>query len=725
MNRGSGSILHISGAMTTWRDALRLTATAAAFRAAQPGLSVVPMGYGAADPERLAVFADLVCCGKWPELDTAAVVTTVSGALVAGGRWISGYAPEAAVLAAESSAHPGLIVSSPECALRPDHAAAVAAEAMNMAVLQYLSLTASRRAWHGFGREWGWQLVFTAAGAEVIQVADYPRAMAVKDHLLRTWPADVITMRPAHSALACATITNHHRIAAVAWRGRLVHAVSIQEQGGFAPLADVRWCSLENAVHQLGWTGAFELELAEIDGAPTLLSWTPGFPVWVQAAAAAGFNGPAALLEVAEQDQAPAGEQLLDPSQPPVKPLAVESAWRQLSELSPAAFCAELHNVVPRDLATPAYRFLPTITANLWDRAASAIARSHAGPLPHTTIAVSIKTNPAALLLTQARSRGFMAEAISRAEVDWARRCGYGRSQIILNGPGKHWPPAPEDGKPLLAVFADSLPELRQWVNAGCLAEVIGFRFAAPGVTTRFGIAITEDTVRSEVATLLAASECPEVGVSFHFSSQKLGWRGWWRAVAEVVAAASELQRLADRPITVVDLGGGWFPDDWYTVLLPGLPKLEATIVAALPQVRRVYLEPGRALAQSTFALVCRVLEIRRCGIQEELIVDGSIAELHAAQAYPRHICWRADDSPEWTLLESGGARILGRLCIETDVLAVEVALPSGLSAGDLIAFSEAGSYDMSMAYSFARGAAPLPVMGEHEESKSVLQQDI
>lgn len=684
-----------------------MAATAAAIRAAKPDLTVVPVGYGHADPERLSVFPGLRCCGEWQTLDAATVVAAVSRALAAGGWWLSGYGPEAALLSAAVSADAGLIAPPPELTLRPDHAAAIAAEAMEVAAIPYLSLTASRRAVHGFGREWGWQLVCTAAGEEVAEVADCPRAEAAIARLLLTWPADVITVRPTWTALVGATLAGNSRISRIsvaAWRGRLAHAVSMDENGGFAALGDVRWRSLESAVHRLGWTGAAELELAEIDGTATLLRWTPGFPVWVEAAAAAGSNGPAALLEMAADDQATDGEQPLDRPQQLVKPLTTDSSWRQLTELSPAVFLDELNDVVPSELFTPAYCFLPTITARLWDRAAAAIARSHAGQAPRTMIAISIKTNPTATLLAHARSRGFMAETISSAEVDWARRCGYGRSQIILNGPGKCWPSSPYDAEPLLAVFADSLPELQRVIAAGCPAETIGVRLRPPDVPTRFGVVISDSEVCGEVATLLGASDCPAIGVSFHFSSQRLGWRRWWRAVRDVVAAASEIQRLAGKPITVVDIGGGWFPDDWYSVLLPSLPDLEATIVAALPDTRQIYLEPGRALAQPTFALVCRVLEVRRCGTRDELIVDGSLAELHAARAYPRHIAWRSEDAKAWTLLESGSAHILGRLCIETDILALDVTLPRELSVGDFIAFSDAGAYDMSMSYPFARG---------------------
>ena len=47
---------------------------------------------------------------------------------------------------------------------------------------------------------------------------------------------------------------------------------------------------------------------------------------------------------------------------------------------------------------------------------------------------------------------------------------------------------------------------------------------------------------------------------------------------------------------------------------------------------------------------------------------------------------------------------ILGRLCMEADILAESIALPASLQAGDMIVIGDTGAYDSSMTYDFGKG---------------------
>jgi len=51
-----------------------------------------------------------------------------------------------------------------------------------------------------------------------------------------------------------------------------------------------------------------------------------------------------------------------------------------------------------------------------------------------------------------------------------------------------------------------------------------------------------------------------------------------------------------------------------------------------------------------------------------------------------------------------GKAQLLGRLCMEHDVVAANVELPSTAQVGDILVFCDAGAYDRSMSYEFGRG---------------------
>lgn len=124
--------------------------------------------------------------------------------------------------------------------------------------------------------------------------------------------------------------------------------------------------------------------------------------------------------------------------------------------------------------------------------------------------------------------------------------------------------------------------------------------------------------------------------------------------------------------------------------------------------MRELILEPGRALAQSSMALAVRVLEVRRerDGSIGDVVVDGSIAELayHNYTIFPHRVLWHDAVAQQWLPMGRGTARMLGRLCMEKDILAESLAMPESLAEGDLLVICDAGAYDRSMSYSFGRG---------------------
>ncbi|MFM8551133.1 MAG: hypothetical protein ACKOCD_02295, partial [Nitrospiraceae bacterium] len=156
---------------------------------------------------------------------------------------------------------------------------------------------------------------------------------------------------------------------------------------------------------------------------------------------------------------------------------------------------------------------------------------------------------------------------------------------------------------------------------------------------------------------------------------------------------------------------GGWHPDDWTDFLSRELPKLAEAARRHVPGIRRIILEPGKALSQPSMCLLTRVLEVRRSRTSAEVVIDGSIAELPDVRSHPHHVVSLGQAGAP-TLWGSGRDRILGRLCMEFDILSDAVQIPRRLRAGDLIAYKNAGAYDASMAYSFGTGGAALPQPG-------------
>jgi diaminopimelate decarboxylase len=124
-----------------------------------------------------------------------------------------------------------------------------------------------------------------------------------------------------------------------------------------------------------------------------------------------------------------------------------------------------------------------------------------------------------------------------------------------------------------------------------------------------------------------------------------------------------------------------------------------------LRHVKQIISEPGKAIAQPSMALAMRLLEFDETEEEiTEAVVDGSIAELPMHFFQPHRILhWNAA-TKEWHPLKRGKTQLLGRLCMEHDIVARGVELPEGARVGDHLVFCDAGAYDRSMSYVFGRG---------------------
>jgi diaminopimelate decarboxylase len=111
-------------------------------------------------------------------------------------------------------------------------------------------------------------------------------------------------------------------------------------------------------------------------------------------------------------------------------------------------------------------------------------------------------------------------------------------------------------------------------------------------------------------------------------------------------------------------------------------------------------------MAQPSMAVAMRLLEFEETPGEEvtEAVVDGSIAELPMHFFQPHRILRQDPQTGEWQTLKHGKTHLLGRLCMEHDVVAANVELPEGARPGDVLIFCDAGAYDRSMSYVFGRG---------------------
>jgi diaminopimelate decarboxylase len=348
----------------------------------------------------------------------------------------------------------------------------------------------------------------------------------------------------------------------------------------------------------------------------------------------------------------------------------------------------------------------------------------------------SLKANALPGLVRVIRDQGYGVSAVSRGEVELARRAGVPPSAIALEGIGK----TDDDlgaavaravaGTPLLWTSLESVEDAatlaRLAANAGVRLDVLVRVNPRVAPETTHGLAVGDAASKFGVLT----EELPAVitagggsggplcwrGIQLHVGSQ-LGAVDAWRSALRVGLRLLELQRATLTDFDTLDAGGGFpvemgDPADRPSVPSPAMfaghatAELERLLAGAHPL--RVAIEPGRAVVAGCGWLVARVLHVRR---REPpiVVIDGGMTELIRPALYGAHHPLAvltslglpvAGDAPLHEV------RVDGPVCESTDSLGA-YRLPE-LQRGDVVALGMAGAYGASMASTYnGRPLAP------------------
>jgi diaminopimelate decarboxylase len=707
-------------------------------------------------------FDELSLQRPWEELNLPEYGTMIRDILDSGGLWISGTDLETLWLASVFPEGHANLLSPPAGALRmvgkPD---VPAHKGLPVRIPTFISTEHSDWELHAFCRQHGWRVWLKGPYYEAILTRSWAEFEAARSALTRVWSTERLFLQ-AH-------VTGYEEsVSLSAYQGQLLGCVRMQKReltemsktwaGDVTEVSEEIAVPLRKIIKELNWTGGAELEMVrDQQGQLWLLECNPRFPAWIHGATIAGRNMSALLVEAATGIQARPTTQVSEeftrvvlevpvraqfPLPPLPEPLAGALGHSLKHPSGLPALAERLHKIVPfegngngrdhlneigaplvppsfvsdlsaydfSDMETPTWLFLDNTASTLFKRAAN-IARTLSSSSIKITNAYSIKTNPDERLIKLARRSGFLAEAISLLEVQKALRCGYEPGEVVLNGPGKWWPEGLLPTSELHAVFCDSTADLKRVVASlrkkELQAKIVGVRLRTPQIFSRFGIRMDTPELFKELVTSIEMlpRDC-SFGVHFHMASSNIGVQQWWHLYESMLRWCCSIEALTGRQIECLDVGGGWFPDDWHEDGNDQFATAVARVHDLLPHVNQIISEPGKAMSQPSMALAMRVLEIEQAreGEFSEAVVDGSIAELPMHFFQPHRILHQDTQTGAWQALKRGKTHLLGRLCMEHDIVATNVELPDGVRVGDLLIFCDAGAYDRSMSYVFGRG---------------------
>jgi diaminopimelate decarboxylase len=340
----------------------------------------------------------------------------------------------------------------------------------------------------------------------------------------------------------------------------------------------------------------------------------------------------------------------------------------------------------------------------------------------------AVKANGLPAVIREAATLGFGATAVSRGELDLARRGGVPAAMTALEGIGK----GDADLRAAIATARSRRPLL--WVSLESAEEAAALAVLARRADVRQDVLVrVNPSVQPETHGGLAVGapeskfgvlpeELPEViaagggaagplrwrGIHLHVGSQ-LGAIDAWRSAFRLGLRLLTLQRANLPDFDTLDAGGGFpvpfgEPDSVPPLSVFGAAAA-AEIEAVPPDARpvRLAVEPGRAVVAGSGWIVARVLHVRR---RESTIVvlDAGMSELIRPALY-------GAEHPLLSLTsrgrpvdgaDAGGTpvplplvRVDGPICESTDRLGSARLTP--LERGDLVAIGVAGAYASAM----------------------------
>jgi diaminopimelate decarboxylase len=703
---------------------------------------------------------DLWIQRPWDELDLDSYGEQVRVALNEGGLWISGSDLEAMWLAdLFPEGHPNLLAPPLGALKRITKPAVEAASNLPVKIPPHISTEHSDWDLHAFCREHNWRVWLKGPYYDAARTPTWDSFAAARNALTKVWSTERLFLQSHVSGY-------EESVMLAAYQGELLGAVSMRKReitpegktwaGDISEVPEDFMAPLRRMVKKLNWTGGGELEMVrDASNQLWLLEMNPRFPAWVHGATIAGHNLPALLvqgatgampkpsvshgqeftrvvLEVPVRGDYPLpplpepfagaiGHSMKHPSgltslakklhkaNPDLLEVVVEEDGPDGLPAIPDSFVADIDSYDFAEVQTPQFLFMDQTATGLFKRAADRAHRLSTNEV-QVVSGYSIKTNPDERLIKLALDNGFYAECISLLEVQKALEVGFRPDQVILNGPAKWWPEGLMPKERMHAFFCDSLADLERTLAAMEAGEMssahVGIRIRTPNVVSRFGIPLdSPGTFKALVEAVKRLPTHTAFGVHFHMASDRIGVSQWWHLFESMLKWCRSIEKLTGRTIEVLDMGGGWFPDDWHSDDESKFAKAVETVKAVLPGVRQIVSEPGKAMAQPSMALAMRILEIQEHEDESiEAVVDASIAELPMYFFYPHRMLRKCSETGALQPIGRGKTNLMGRLCMEHDIVAANVQLPEGSKAGDLLIFCDAGGYARSMSYVFGCG---------------------
>ena len=359
------------------------------------------------------------------------------------------------------------------------------------------------------------------------------------------------------------------------------------------------------------------------------------------------------------------------------------------------------------NLHTPCFIF----DVNEFERSVSEFRNALNGCFETTEIGYSVKTNSLSNVLTKAHALGCMAEVVSFDEFCLAKKCGFGISRIIYNGPMKSRETFIEALVGGAIVNIETKREL-EWLydlpddkiyKVGIRLNINVSKVSPEDAdgengNSRFGFSDETDEFSDAIKIISSKSNVLLSGLHIHRTVHSRNPDFYYNSIAYAMNIVEKYSLKLD----YIDVGGGYFgrfPNK--PTFYDYVSKFKEALGGSCLKDIKIIVEPGNALIASSFAFLSEVIDVKNVDKETVFVTtDGSrndIDPFFKKSDYLKTL-FRMSKTEKTVPLQI----VSGCTCLEYDRLFC-LRDAEALNVGDRVLYNNVGAYTLTLSPQFIR----------------------
>jgi diaminopimelate decarboxylase len=251
----------------------------------------------------------------------------------------------------------------------------------------------------------------------------------------------------------------------------------------------------------------------------------------------------------------------------------------------------------------------------------------------------------------------------------------------------------------------------------------------------KFGFSIASGAAAIAVAEVLSHGSLELRGFHCHVGSQIFGTDSFELAATRIIALMAACKAKHGIELPELDLGGGfaiaYVPGETTVEPEDVLPALSAVVkrecAAAGLALPIISIEPGRNIVGPTTFTLYEVGTVKDVVLEDGqtrryISVDGGMSDNIRPSLYgAEYFALLADRISTSTQVLS---RVVGKHCETGDIVIRDIALPSDIAPGDLLATPATGAYGRSMASNYNHVPRPPVVAIKNGKARVIVRRE-